>query len=252
MRFAHEIAIGTRRFRVPVLAGTNDQLVIEGLHDYDDEVFIALRRALAEPKPVILDVGGNIGQYVLRLKATRQDAELHTFEPFPKLAEILQHMVTLNGWRDVRVNQCVVGVSNDKTRLYFDGAATDTASTVAGFQRTNQHSIEVDCRTLDGYVDEAGLKRVDVLKIDVEGGELEVIQGAARVLEKFRPLTLLELLWTQNPEHLARQQRVIGLLHSAGYHFHLIKADGALEYQAVPQPDPHYRLLNFLVASTKL
>jgi len=189
---------------------------------------------------------------MLRIKAIYPDAEIHTFEPFPKLAQLLQQYVTNNGWQGVRVNQCVVGTVAAKTRLFFNGVRFDTASTVAGFQSENVSSIEVDCMALDDYADEADLRRVDVLKIDVEGGELEVIQGARHVLQKFRPLILLELLWTQNPAHLARQQQVVGLLNSAGYHFHLIRADGALEYQAVPQPDPSYRLLNFLIATTKL
>ena len=250
--FSHKITVGMRRFCVPVLPGTNDQLILEGLQNYEKEVFIALRHAIIEPKPVVLDVGGNIGQYLLLLKSMWQEAEIHTFEPFPKLAEMLVATASMNNWHDVQVNPWVVGMNDERARLYFSDTTTDTASTVPGFQDSNLHSMEVISTTLDNYVNQVDIKRVSLLKIDVEGGELEVIKGAARLLETFRPIVVLELLWTQNPQHLARQQEVIARLHSAGYHFHLIHPDGALEHQVIPTPDPEYRKLNFLVTTSRM
>lgn len=219
---------------------------------YDQEVFILIRRLLANPRPVILDVGGNRGQYVLRLKASWPTAEIHTFEPFPKLAALLHELATMNQWEDLLVNQCLLGHAPGTGRLFYDGNETTTASTVAGFQSNHGHSIEVERTTLDDYIRRARLNRVDLLKIDVEGGELEVIEGAAQLLTQLRPLVLMELLWTQNSGHLTRQRRVIALLQDAGYDFHLIQLDGTLEYQAEPQPDPRYRMLNFLVSPTPL
>lgn len=249
-RFERELVVDGRRFRVPIVVGLNDQLIIEEMQAYDQEVFILIRRLFANSRPVILDVGGNRGQYVLRLKASWPMAEIHTFEPFPQLAALLRELATVNQWGGLFVNQCLLGHAPGTGHLFFDGTETTTASTVAGFQSNHRHSIEVERTTLDDYVRQAGLNRIDLLKIDVEGGELEVIEGAAQMLTQLRPLVLMELLWTQNLEHLTRQRRVIALLRDAGYNFHLIKMDGTLEYQAVPQPDPHYRLLNFLISPT--
>jgi hypothetical protein len=88
--------------------------------------------------------------------------------------------------------------------------------------------LDVQCTTLDGYCDEAGVERLDLVKIDVEGAEQDVLEGAKRTLERLSPTLIVEM----NP-HCSRLffgrelDGVYSLLEGLGYAIHLIGKNGA-------------------------
>ena len=87
----------------------------------------------------------------------------------------------------MQVTQTLVGATPGEGELHFTAGATDCASTVADFQATFSTRLRVPRLTLDDYVEARGLDEVALIKVDVEGGEREVLQGAARTLARLRP-----------------------------------------------------------------
>ena len=71
--------------------------------------------------------------------------------------------------------------------------------------------------TLDAYVAESALERIDFIKLDVDGNELRVLEGAAHTLERFRPTMLMELAPYVLDEEDGTLEGVLALLKEAGY-----------------------------------
>jgi FkbM family methyltransferase len=202
-------------------------------------------------RPIVLDIGAHQGAWLFLFKAIRPDAVIRAFEPFPALSRFLVLLRDANQWTDVRVESVLVGADEGEGELHFAPGATDCASTVADFQPTFSASVRLPRITIDGYVEREALAPIALIKIDVEGGELDVLRGARRTLERQRPPLLLELLFTTNPAHLGRQRAAIALLHELGYTFFHIQLDGRLVREDEVRPDPAYRALNYLVTTTR-
>jgi FkbM family methyltransferase len=133
--------------------------------------------------PVFYDVGGNKGDYTLMLKESFPNSIITTFEPNPNTFQLLQTNI---GDNSKLINKGV-GENKGELELFFD--VNNTTSVQASSnpeilkqiaKTTNLTSVKIDVITLDDYVKEP---QIDLLKIDVEGFELEVLKGAKKLIE---------------------------------------------------------------------
>ncbi|EPD58988.1 FkbM family methyltransferase [Streptomyces sp. HGB0020] len=131
-----------------------------------------------------VDVGGWYGPWTRRLAGRARDVV--TVEPVPHLARLLDSATPSN----VRVVQAAASDRPGTARLWFP--ADDSGDRgVSSLVRRDIHarSLHVPCVTLD----ELGLRDVDFIKIDVDGGELAVLRGATGLLARDRPALFVEL-----------------------------------------------------------
>jgi len=201
---------------------------------------------------VILDVGANNGAILVILKALDQTAEVHCFEPFPDLIGFLEELVDRNKFDNVCINELLVGTESGTGSLYYTAGSTGTASVVSDFQPTYNRTLSTKQCSVDSYVEANQIERLSLLKVDVEGGELEVLRGARQTLAKLHPDILLELLFTTTPAHLERQRETIEILRTLGYRFFQIQTAGQLELQWPVTPDRNYTFVNYLVTTKDL
>jgi len=148
---------------------------------------------------VVFDVGANIGGFsslVLERLGGRV-LSLHSFEPgkaaFARLRD------KLHGRADVHLNNCALGAVAGRRQLYFYQEGSSLASLTrrrldhfrGGSRPEDALEETIDVTTLDEYLALCGLDRIDLLKIDVEGHEMDVLNGAAGALRsgKIRLLT---------------------------------------------------------------
>ncbi len=132
--------------------------------------------------PVIFDVGANKGQYTKSLLKFfhGHDVEIHCFEPGYETFRILTQEI--GGHGNITLNN--FGLSSTKTQstLYYDNAGSGLASLYK--RQLDYFNIEFDksenvmLDTLDNYVSAKTIGAIDLLKIDVEGNELNVLEGA--------------------------------------------------------------------------
>jgi len=233
------------------VCGYSDQALLSDFDSYEPGSVAVVGRLLrGRRQPVVLDVGAHGGAWLFLLKAMAPDAVVHAFEPFPALAAFLHVLVERNGWSDVAITSSLVGAAPGEGDLHFAAGAADCASTVPDFQAAYTERLRVPRVALDDYAASRGLTDIALVKIDVEGGELEVLEGARRTLARLHPPLLLELLFTSNPEHARRQQEAVALLRREDYAFFQIQPDGRLIEQDVVRPDERYEALNYLVTAT--
>lgn len=135
----------------------------------------------------VIDVGANRGQFATVARHLFRDAQLHCFEPLP------EPRATLTGvfGGDVRFASHDVGLSDQSGVAEFHVSARDDSSSlkpigeeqVRAFPGTAEaRSITIDVRRLDDVLSAQDLERPVLLKIDVQGAELEVLRGADQVL----------------------------------------------------------------------
>jgi FkbM family methyltransferase len=152
---------------------------------------------LVEPGMVAYDLGANIGYITLQLaRAVGVGGHVYAFEALPENIERLQANISLNEM-DIYVTVIPRAVSDSSGHLNFlvgPSAGTGKVSGSAGRQDLSySQQISVETVSLDSFVYEQGYPGPNVIKIDIEGGELLALPGMRRVLSEERPVVFLEL-----------------------------------------------------------
>jgi FkbM family methyltransferase len=144
-----------------------------------------LRKLTSGPHPlVIFDVGANRGQY-LQL-ALAKPAVIHAFEPSSAAFADLANR--FGNRSNVVLNNVALGREPGEQVLYYDSPGSELSSLYPrrvehhGHQFTHSEPVQVD--TLDNYCAKQAIAHIDLLKLDVEGHELAVLQGASQMFER--------------------------------------------------------------------
>lgn len=138
---------------------------------------------------ICFDVGANIGWYsTLFQKLCGEAGEVHSFEPVPQTFAELKKNVSLN---DSRSNFFLndFGLGDEEKQLsihYFPELPTGHAS-LAPKNNEATETIPVKIRTLDAYLVERGIKKIDFVKVDIEGAEMMFLKGAQKLFEQETP-----------------------------------------------------------------
>jgi FkbM family methyltransferase len=130
---------------------------------------------------VVFDVGANVGQSADKFGAAFPNAHIHSFEPASGTFLTLTRHVT--GRANVSCHHLALGSSDGRTTLYLTGASDVNSVTNSLMRPPNSVGEEtVELRTIDSFASEHGIPRIDLLKIDAEGADLEVLVGARTML----------------------------------------------------------------------
>ena len=138
-----------------------------------------------------VDVGAHVGLYTVAA-ALHGSGRVLAFEPNPSARAQLKANVALNGCGDVLVVPKAVGDAPGAALLHVPRTPDPSFSSLAAGRFAEGEPIDVEVTTVDAEVESAGL-RPSVVKIDVEGGELAVVGGMHRTLERHRPVLLVEV-----------------------------------------------------------
>lgn len=149
---------------------------------------------------VLFDVGSNIGETLLHFaKMAGPNGRVFGFEPVPETYRKCKRNTELNNFSNLSLNQ--LALSDKAEILYFEPSGNNNSGGV--FLQKNQSAGREQVRaiTLDEFTDQLGLKKIDIIKIDVEGFEPNVIEGAVSTIRKYKPLLFIEI----DKDNLARQ-----------------------------------------------
>ena len=159
---------------------------------WENETLQALGSALS-PGKKYCDIGAWIGPTVLA--AHQHGAEIHCFEPDPLAYERLLGNLRLNGALDVRCLQLALGaVDGPRTMGAMVGSLGKSATSLLGGE--SQHTVRVSGMTWSTACRVFALPRFDVIKMDIEGGESELLPSMMDYLREFRPVLILSTHWS--------------------------------------------------------
>jgi FkbM family methyltransferase len=170
---------------------------------------------------IVLDVGGNIGQTAMMIaKELGDKGHVYSFEPYPATVDRFKKNLSLNPFlsKRVQIENCALGSSPGKVNMYRDCATNSGANRVIHQQvLTTDGYVEVPVSTVDLFVKSNPFKRINLLKIDVEGFEMEVLRGAHRTLTEFKPHLFIELDDNNLKKQRSNAGEVCQFLESLGY-----------------------------------
>jgi FkbM family methyltransferase len=129
---------------------------------------------------VFVDVGANLGHYTIRM--AKRCEKVIAFEPNPENRRKLLKNIELNRLDNVTVLPYACGEERYRSRITMEDSGSHIVDSVS-----EKETVEIDVVQLDEVVDEG-----DIVKIDVEGYEWNVIQGARNLIESCRPILLIE------------------------------------------------------------
>jgi FkbM family methyltransferase len=219
--------VGLKRDRI------TQTILTDGQYEWAETAIVGqLLRAGA----VTVDVGANIGYYTaLFQRLSGSKGQVHSFEANPFTAALLRTARDENGWDNVRINNLAVGDVPATIRVEamdLDGAVADAGFNLGGWvvreAADGEWSLEIT--SLDKYATDNALEKLHFLKVDVEGFELKVMQGADRVIRRFRPYIVMEM----RAEDDADEKRCGQLLEFLG------KRDYVC-CRIMKRPFPHFR-----------
>ncbi len=147
---------------------------------------------LGRDRPVIFDVGAHKGETVARFRSMYPQADIWCFEAFPDSAKLLEQRYA----NDTSVLVINAAVTNEAgSRTFYVNANDSTNSLLPrneGSRRyyhssaSSSNEINVDAVTLDKVMQDNGIEHIDILKFDIQGGELMAFQGSQDILAHHR------------------------------------------------------------------
>lgn len=207
---------------------------------YSRDIVLLLDRLL-RPGMVVCDVGANIGE--ITLAAARRvgaGGRVYAFEPMPALYARLCEHLSLNGIQ--QVTAVPMGLADRGGRAviyrrdtpYADGTVNEGLGSLFADGQRSSAAGEIELTTLDDYCAQAGIERLDLLKIDVEGAELAVLRGGAKTIERYLPFIIVEVQEQTADNAGYTVQELIFWLLARGYTLFTIGRKGRL-HRFVPE-----------------
>lgn len=187
---------------------------------------LTLARRCIKPGDVAFDVGGNVGAISIALAdVVGSEGKVHTFEPNPNNFARLSANFDLNPDLKCRVQLNNVGISDQPGTLFWTEDPGNPGNGMLG----ESGDIQSEVITLDAYCQKNDIQKLDFMKVDVEGMELQVFQGAEETLKRFKPTIYFETLSRFSSG--AERDNFLNIekyLLSLGFTLNKLHADGSL------------------------
>lgn len=138
---------------------------------------------------VVFDLGANFGGYSLTMAP--QILMVHAFEPIADNCDRLRRHVQLNALANVVVNEIALSDREGEAVFYsLDRGSQGTLEAEFAARRDERPPMHVRCGTLDRYVKDNRIERIDIIKMDVEGHEVQALMGASNTLQQTSQIVL--------------------------------------------------------------
>lgn len=151
-------------------------------------------RAWLKPGMTVIDVGANAGVYSFSAaKRVEASGKVIAIEPFSPCIKLLELTKEINHFDQVKIFEAAA--SNHPGLAYLSVQASSELNeliTVDPGQAIPPNTVTINCLTLDSLIETEQLTSVNILKIDAEGHELQVLQGAETIITTFQPMILYE------------------------------------------------------------
>lgn len=211
--FAEDLKIGIPQ------SGSGSLIYYQGFSEPETADFMF---RFLQPGMVLVDIGAHIGEYTLLAASTvKQSGEVHAFEPQSKMFPLLKENVHLNNFNHVILNRVAVSdrVGEIEFEVFNEPSVSSIRKQVATIEKKDVELVSVPTVSLDEYWQDRE-RKLDLIKVDVEGAEKLVFEGAQRLLE-LPPSEAPTWIFEYAPKSYAlfnyQAQDLLDLLQSCGY-----------------------------------
>jgi FkbM family methyltransferase len=196
---------------------------------------------------VLFDGGANVGDYAREFKRLCErhikKANLILIEPFPSTRKVLEDNL---GSADYKLFEVALGESAKDVDFYFDSDVTNVngSNSVYKHYYLNTGKIQVKQDTLDNIASQMGTKNIDMMKLDIEGSELNALKGATTLLSS-RRIKYIQLEYNQTwLKGNSSIEGILDLCQKFGYRLFRVSQKGLISI-----PSYHYILDDFVYSN---
>ena len=173
----------------------------------------------------ILDIGAAEGHFAIAAATAFPTSSIHAFEPSQRQRVLLARNVKLNRVTRIHVEKC--GLWNSTTNLPFRTVGAESSVAPASrFQGRLGFPERVDVTPLDQWVGKHRIGKIELIKMDAEGAELEILEGAEVTLKKFHPRLLVQAYHLRDGKRTF--ERCANVLEATGYRIREFPAGSGL------------------------
>ncbi|MBF0361105.1 MAG: FkbM family methyltransferase [Oligoflexia bacterium] len=146
---------------------------------------------------VVIDIGSHLGYFsVLTSKLVHDDGKVFSFEPTSATNKMQKKVIKMNKCKNIELKQAVVGKVAGKTKFYEFEDNVSVANSLVDFSSDEdgkKKCIEYDLVSIDSFVVEQKLTKLDLIKIDAEGAEIDILLGGKSAFQRFRPRVAIDV-----------------------------------------------------------
>lgn len=162
-----------------------------------------------------IDIGAHVGQITLEAaRIVGKNGKVFSFEPHPKTFAQFEHNIALNNFNNITA--CNFGLGDEVGEFYVEVIDENNAG-MNRITKDNKSNISVEVKILDDYLLNTDIKKVDFIKVDVEGFEYKVLKGAENTLLKWHPVLFVELDDVTLKAQNSSPKELLIYLNSLGY-----------------------------------
>jgi len=194
-----------------------------------EDTYRVVAQLVGKPDPVVIDGGAHLGDMVEKFGALLPQAEFHCFEPDPELGESLSSKYSHSP--KVNVVQAALGEQVGKASFNINAsrptnsllnAADNLQADLKGLCQPIKQ-VEVDVTTIDEYCQKNFIRRVDLIKLDLQGYDYLALRGAKATLVGVK-VVLVEILFAKIYQGGGTFQDILDLMRECGFDLHTLCA----------------------------
>jgi len=213
---------------------------ILALGTYDRDLHMALERWV-RPGWICVDVGAHLGEMALHMaRLTGPDGQVHAFEPMraPR-ARVHENVQRNRREAIVRIHDAALSDHIGEAALHCPPPGADNQGTASLYEPPpGDATIErIPVTTLDAFAESASLERLDLIKVDIQGGEPAFLAGGAKTLRRFQPILFLEVSPNDLSAAGSSPRALVAALGDLGYSARVLHR-GRAEEQLSPDRMP--------------
>ena len=189
-----------------------------------------------KPGMTFIDAGAHIGQYsMIASLCVGPEGRVHAFEPHPGLFDVLERNIKRLSHTNVITNWLALGRITESRQLYLHSVDNlGSTSLIPDESDRDSPTVPVKVIPLDEYVTTNAIQRIDLLKIDVEGAELEALEGAQQTLENNQEIILMVEFYDCNARRFGHSLNELeSWLRKMGFHLYSISFHGLVPYAPI-------------------
>ena len=184
---------------------------------------------------VVLELGANLGSETLIVsRLVGSEGHVYGFEPNPYTFKRLQRNIEINGISNVDIYELAIGENN--TEIYFNIYPENSSNPGMSSKYVENpctKKINVKQVTIDSFMQQHNITKLDFLKLDIQGAEIDALNGARNTIAKYRPIIFAEAYSEEQVAHNHTQQ-MYDMLMAYGYKIFLIEDNNLISLASGP------------------
>jgi len=196
---------------------------------YEKELGDLLKKTV-KPGDVFLDLGANIGYFSLLVANNSPSVRVISFEPVASLFQNMNDNISLNNIKNISTVNAAVGEISGEEELFVSAPDNLGMSSFHQPENYSGNKERVKVVSIDDWFKTSRLPKIDLIKLDIEGSELGALKGMKGVLQKEKPILIVEV----NPETLSmfnlKPSDIYDYLKQLNFEGFLILEGGRLKY----------------------